>query len=357
MKLPCAFREHSVVIPANHRLGPAPWLAIVACLGVALGAQQQPRFEEQVEVTRVVIDTRVVNGQSQPVLGLDVDDFEVTIGGRDVRVESAVWVGEEGRVEEDERPADTTRVEREGPGRLIVFLFQKSMEALRITGLMRLLLDLRDYVDTFTPRDRIAVLSFDTQLLFWLDFTNDIEAVRDVLKRGILFTRPGPTQAARGLSLMDRLEPLTARRTYSIERALRLLGEALEPLPGAKTLVLVGHGFGTLSRFGVTMEREYDHASSALQRARVTVVSLDVTQLADEHSLEAGLRIVADETGGFYEPTQLFTGRPLTRLTGALAGHYVLIVHKPDLSKGEHPIRVKLTRRQGTVLARRTFIE
>ena len=49
-------------------------------------------------------------------------------------------------------------------GRLVVFMIQKDLEPSRIVGLMRLLIDARPFFAAFTPRDRVAVLSFDSRL-------------------------------------------------------------------------------------------------------------------------------------------------------------------------------------------------
>ena len=107
---------------------------------------------------------------------------------------------------------------------------------------------------------------------------------------------------------------------------------------------------------GVSMVNRYEETRQALQTARVSVFSLDVTE-ADYHSLEAGLQIVANDTGGFFERTHILTERALSRLSGALAGHYVLFVEKPDLESGTHRIKVELTRATGTVMARNRFVD
>ncbi|MGH9198070.1 MAG: hypothetical protein ACRD1T_20345, partial [Acidimicrobiia bacterium] len=147
---------------------------------------------------------------------------------------------------------------------------------------------------------------------------------------------------------------------YSIEEALRAVGDALQPLPGAKVIVLVGHGFGRVS-FGrglaferVEMENNYQETRRALQAARTSVFCLDVTE-ADYHSLEAGLQLVAADTGGFFERTHLFTRQAMDRLAGALAGHYVLFVETADVKPGIRRIEVELTRRSGRVFAKKTF--
>ena len=335
-------------------------LVAAACVApgllLPLHAQQQPRFADRVDVARVLLDVRVVDDGGQPVLGLGVDDFDVEIGGAPAPVDSVAWVTGRTRLTEAElavSAADPTQTLSEG--RLVVLLFQKDMERGRIRGLMRMLVEMRGFLDMFTPDDRVAVLSFDTYLKLWRDFTNDFDDVREVLRQDILFRQPGPVQTGPAPSLLANLDPARARSTYSIEKALRLIGDALEPLPGSKSIVLVGHGFGFLTYGGVIMVNRYDETSEALQAARASVFSLDITD-ADFHALELGLQAVSDETGGFFARTHVFTAKPLERLEGALAGHYVLFVEKPELEPGEHRIRVKLTRAKGEVLARLTFV-
>jgi hypothetical protein len=90
--------------------------------------------------------------------------------------------------------------------------------------------------------------------------------------------------------------------------------------------------------------------------ARASVFCLDVTN-ADSHSLEAGLKLVAADTGGFFERTHVFGRRALERLGAALAGHYVLLVEKPEGRRGDHSIDVRLIGREGIVLARNGFVD
>lgn len=326
-------------------------LLVAACTTDGFGQALQPPFDERVDVTRMLVDVRVVDRAGRPVGGLGPSDFVVRIAGVPARVESVEWVGhpvgdEEPRaVEPAGHPTsaipDTAGTPVSDRGRLVVFLFQKSFERGRITGLMRMLLDVRGFLDTFTEADRIAVLSFDHRLTVWLDFTNDLERVRDVFEHAVLFGRASPVQDLADPSLLERLTPTRARRTYAIEDALRRLGEALEPLPGAKSVVLVGHGFGELGLSGVTLPRSYDRARDALQAARASVFSLDVTE-ADYHSLEKGLQTVAEQTGGFFARTHIFPAQAFDRLAGALAGHYVLLVEPPPLDPGTHRVDVRV---------------
>src|SRR5687768_7668537 len=132
-------------------------LASVLLLTVALPhAQEKPaqRYTEQVDVERVLVDVRVLDDKGHAITGLAADDFSVKIGGRPVPIESTMWVG--GASAAATAPAPVERAsEDERPGRLIIFLFQKDFEPSRLTGLMRMLVESRNFLDELTPRDRI----------------------------------------------------------------------------------------------------------------------------------------------------------------------------------------------------------
>jgi VWFA-related protein len=332
---------------------------LVSAAGATAAAQEPPpRYTERVEVVRLLLDARVVTQAGEPVVGLVAADFEVRIDGKLARVESAQWVS--GALNADTAPPSELPAASGRPppadGRLIVLLFQKDLERSRILGTMRVLIEADAFLDSFTPRDRVAVLSFDSHLRIWSDFTNDLGRVRRLLAHDLLLARPRPIVESEPPSIVVRLGPEQARRTWSIEHALELIGRALEPLPGAKSVVLVGHGFGRLGLTGVVLDGRYDHAREALDAARATVFCLDVTQ-ADYHSLEAGLQSVAEDTGGSFERTHLFTRRAMERVAGALAGHYVLIIEKPAGRSGSHRLQVDVRNRRVNVLAKPGFVD
>ena len=232
-----------------------------------------------------------------------------------------------------------------------MFLIQKDLEPGRIVGLMRLLIDARPFFAAFTPRDRLALLSFDSRLRIWSDFSNDLERVRALLQHDILMGEPAAMIESDAPSLVASLGARQAQDAATMEEALALVGRALERLPGAKSVIVFGHGFGRLGSSGVTLAPDYDEARRSLRAARASVFCLDVTQ-ADYHSLEAGLRQVAEDTGGFFERTHLFPTRALNRLAGVLAGHYVLMVERPPVRTGRHRVDVSVPHRSATVLVR-----
>jgi hypothetical protein len=47
----------------------------------------------------------------------------------------------------------------------------------------------------------------------------------------------------------------------------------------------------------------------------------------------------------------------MTRLEGAMAGHYVLVFEKPPIRSGAHRVEVKLVGRKGDVLAKDSYVD
>jgi len=224
---------------------------------------------------------------------------------------------------------------------------------------MRMLIRSRLFLDSLGPDDRVAVLSFDYHLKVWVDFTGDRERVRRIFERGILFENPpAHPEAVAGPSLLAALDVVKGKRAYTIEKGLALLGRALEPIPGSKSVVLVGHGFGEMGAGNsVYVDQAYGEARRALQAARASVFCLDVTDAA-AHTMEVGLKTTAADTGGFFARTNEFPDQAIDRLAGALAGHYVLFVEvERTLDRARHDVEVSLPSRKGTVMAKRHYAD
>ncbi|MEO5894160.1 MAG: VWA domain-containing protein [Vicinamibacterales bacterium] len=345
-----------------HLAPPAPrhpgTVLAALLLVVSLGAQGQdpPRFTDKVDVARILLDVRAIDPHGRPLLGLEPADFEVKIDGRIAHVESVQHIT--GAPAANPSAATASRVtepQLATRGRLVVFLFQNSLERSRTPGLMRMLFGLKRSLDTLSPRDQVAVLRFDSRLQLLLDFTQDRDLLRRAFDHDVLF---GPT-ASPGVRQLPSLRPVLDQErdqpSWSMEHSLLRIAEALTPLPGAKSVVVVGHGFGRFGSMGVLLDSDYDDAREALQVARASVFCLDVTE-ADYHSLEAGLKVVAADTGGLYQRTHIFSQAALDRVMAALEGQYVLFVEKPELRRGTHALDVRLKGRDGVVLAAATYV-
>ena len=388
------------------------WLAAAMLFSAAVGhaAQQQPVVTERVDVSRVLIDVRVIGDEGEVVSWLGPDDFEVRIGGESVDVESALWLGadgsgwalpsdevevwtggEPGDVESalwpDEAesgwvpmPSDDFEVRTGEPGdvesawvdadeldwaplpstdlaaalaprdrrQLVVFFVQKSLEADRALGLLRLLQDSDRLLAGVGPDDRVAVVSFEHHFKLWLDFTADLERARQVLAWDVMHEDPPVLEPQAEPSIVAGIDQAEGRKIWHVEDALRRLGEVLEPLPGSKSVVLIGYGFDHGFR--------YERAVDALDAARAAVFSLDVTQ-ADYHTFEHALRDVSHHTGGLFLTTFHYPRRAIERIVRAVfSGRYVLFTRAPELEPGSYSIDVELRWGDGRVLARSTYV-
>lgn len=330
----------------------AAGLAAAVALGVGSVSGQEIRFRERVEVERVLVDARVVDGRGRPILGLAPRDFRLKVDGLVASLESVHWVSGAEPYAEGLGPAEAAAADLPAapPGRLIVFLFQKDMEYSRLVGLVRMKHWAARFLETIHPSDRVAVLSFDTHLKLWTDFTNDRARLRHAIERSILLEKPRIVDPGPFPSLAAHFDRQAAKKAASLETGLLVTARALEALPGAKSLALFGWGMGRLAGPRVLMENDYAPAREALSAARVSVFCLDITD-ADYHTLEVTLEAVAEDTGGFYMKTHDFPSIAMSRLEGALAGHYVLAFEKPQRRAGPHRIDVDLVGRKGTVLA------
>jgi VWFA-related protein len=330
------------------------WIGVGLCvagLTGALRAQEPPplsepqgRFGDSVSVEQVLMEVRVLDGQGRPVPGLTPSDFRVQVEGRPVTVESVKWI--------DASTPDTLAAggtELVAAGRSLLLLFQKDLDASRGAGFLRMVQRAAHVIDGLPAADRVAVASYDTRLHLWTDFTTDRQRARQAVDRGVVMGKRSPEAAADGPSLQALLGGETERRAANLEQALRLLGEALEGIPGERSLVLVGSYLGRNP--ANLVEADYEAAQRALSRARVAVYSLDVTD-ADWHTLEAGMQAVAADTGGFYARTHDFAAQATDRLQGALEGHYLVSFPKPTKEPGFHEVDIRLARGGVRVLAR-----
>lgn len=327
----------------THRLrrltAPATVLS-AAILSALPAAAQQWRFSEQVVVSKVVLEVRILGRDNLPVLGLAADDFKVTTDGASVRVESAEWVPETVPFAAGPTPAEAAAsgVPAAQPGRLLVFLFQTDYSPGRGPGLVRMSLRADRFLDELEHGDQVAVVSFDSHLRLRSDFTRDRAASRRAIQAAIRFGQDSPIPPGPPPSLAAAFDAGAAKDAASLESGLVVLARALGAIPGPKSIVLFGWGIGRFSREGVRLPDDYVRARHLLVAARTTVYALDVTE-ADFHSLEVGLQAAAADTGGLYARTHLFPEIAMTKLSSALAGHYELTFEAP---LGTREIRVEV---------------
>jgi len=333
-------------------------------LGAASGTQQPParppQMTEKVDVSRVVVDVHVLADDGSPILGLRASDFRVLIDGRPAVIDQVRWASDSIATQVTQAESSATNRLDHAPvglpaGRQIIMLVQRDLEPSRFQGLVTLLRRAVGFVDGLHRDDRVAVVSFQSHLDLWTDYTTDHAVLRALMERRLLTQAP-PADVAQGEgpSLSLAFDRSAGRRASSMEQALVVLARALDSLPGEKWVVVFGFGFGRMLSGMVAVDAEYGEASQLLMKARAKVFCLDVTDAAS-HTLEAGLQQVAADTGGFYARTNEWPGLAMDRLGLALSGRYEVALVKPDLPRGEHAITIQLVGRTARVLARRAY--
>ncbi len=314
----------------------------------------QDAFGEAITVALDTITVRVVDGSGRPILNLAPEDFRVLVHGKEIPVLAVDWVSSQTvqGPRAELLPVEESTAPDLMSGKLVVFFVQADLNPTRISGQMRMRPYTRELLASLHPADRVAVVSYDSHLKLWLDFTDDREAVHEAVDRAMIYSPEAEIPPGTPPSLAAGFDFAAARRVASPERALEMTARALAGLPGEKTMVYLGWGLGRFGSGGVRMTPDYKPAVKALSKARVSVFVLDVTS-ADFHSLEVGLQSVAAATGGIYASTFRLPGVATHQIARAISGWYVLTFDREALD-GIEPgqATVKLRGRRGEVLAR-----
>ncbi len=337
-------------------------------------------FFDEITISNAVVTARVVDDLGNARLGLGPQDLIARVRGQEIPVVAVDWVASSAAPDlpeslplEPGAPAPTAGslpiLSPPGAsGRLIVLYIQADFNAVRIKGHLRVRQVVSDdLLPTLHPDDWVAIVTFDSHLKLWQDFTRDRQALAATLEQAIRFggsalARPnhrepshrGPSRrgpSRRGPSLLAHFDRDRAREVAEPEAALQFLGTALQGLPGEKDVVYLGWGLGRFDFAGVRMTAGYFPALRALRDARATVFVLDVTD-ADSHSLEVGIERVAADTGGTYHKTNSahLADLAVERLASVLRGHYLITLDVSAAPAGK--VEIELRQQKGRVLYR-----
>lgn len=328
---------------------------------VAASAQESKPLIERIEVERVIIDARITNASGEPILGLSPNDVRVTIDKEPVEVEAVDWVPESHDVQQFENAAHVAggiAPEPEALGRRFVIFMQTDFGRAtpRLTGQMAINGSLERWLGFLEPEDQVAVFSFDSHLKFRLDFSNDRKAIMKAVWDSIAVDEPAPPKPALAYALSNLLDRRTMREVARPEAAIRVIADALAQVPGAKSMIFFCWGIGHVTNGVVGNDFGYEEAVLALQRARVTVFSIDQN---GGHQLAFGLNTIAHDTGGFYASSTSFPAIAMRRLQHTLGGHYEIVLRKvPAAQHRFHQVDFSVpSRRDAQILARRVYFE
>lgn len=336
----------------------------------ATGGAQERQFFDQVSVSLHSVVTRVTDRRGEPVLDLRPEDLVAKVGGVEVPIYAVDWYtgtsdspvehaeasGTDGGLEDWRQALSPQMAQQivEATDRLVVIFIQVghhqvvTLDESYISGHLKLLPHLRKMLDELDPEDRVAVVSYDSRLKLWLDFTLDREAVNDAIYEGIGFGQPSPRRNHR-LSMLDVLDEAAMRKATTPELALLATARALAKLPGVKDMIFVGWGLGRYTHgVGVLMPEDFSTAVRVLGRSQTTVSVLDVTQM-ESHALASGLQSVAAATGGTYASTYEAVGRKVSQLGRTLRGYYIVSLDRNVLPAAGGKLVLSIPRRDTSV--------
>ncbi|MGH9465290.1 MAG: VWA domain-containing protein [Thermoanaerobaculia bacterium] len=336
----------------SRRAAVAFLLAVTAPL-----AAQQPEFEEQINVTEVLLDVVVTDDDGNVILGLDRDDFVVEDGDQAVdltgvtfysnrRFLESVNLADRLGISPDQVPVDRFfLLFFDDPRQVYPDLTNQLLDALRWA---------RRWVhQELLPNDWVAVLSYDVKLQVHEDFTTDNEAILQALDdvaRGVDASENWPSRSAgsTGPSLRTNLPQGRdlARASRKIYGALSTVADAAGYIVGRKNLLLFSVGFGESGEFGVSPaaisnlesgsfatyqadERYYPSMMEQLNDNNVAVYGVSLVEnLAEETFsqglLNNGLSVLADDTGGQYYANFVNFQFPLRKVVDDNNGYYLL---------------------------------
>lgn len=333
-------------------------IVLLALTAASAASAQDIISRMEITVERILLDLYVTNSRGEPVDDLRPSNFRVRIDGRPAEVDAIEFIDMTAPPPLPGEVHPESELAQRPQGRLLVFFFQTDFgrATLRMSGHVKMIHYALEFLEDLEPHDRVAVVQFDSHFKVRQDFTNDRRKLEDAIRASVKIDIPPRPEKVPSPALMSRLDEREMKDATSPERALHLLGNALIPIPGPKSVVMFGWGLGRYGSSGVRMIPDYGPARRALEKARAAVFSIDVTQ-ADYHSLEVGQKQIAADTGGFYAKTMYFPTIAMNRLKRTISGRYELFVKRPwDLPRGVHEIEVDVVGRGGLeVLVRDTW--
>lgn len=358
--------------------------AILLCGALSAAAQddrsQEPRgeFEEELAVTEVLLDVLVTDGNGNVVIGLGPEDFVVEDQGEVVELTSASFYSNRRFVASSQMAqradSDTSIVPFD---RVFILFFHDDRAANpgRFTG--PTLDAMRFYSEwvrqDLLPNDWVAVVSYDSQLKIWQDFTKnkaDVEAaLARVLKGG---KDPGTAWPSRvpeetgGPSLLANL-PLgkqLKKASRKIYDGLRLMAEATSDIQGRKNLVFLSWGFGETTAYGgyYPDPRYYPSMIQTLNDGNVAVYSIDLISTTRQGTLldrgiNNSLSLLSDDTGGRYYYFFDTFAAPLQEVNEENNGYYLLSFEAryPVGDEGYREVEVETVNPEFRVRARKGY--
>ena len=347
-------------IRTSNLLGAVALVALLIPLPATAQDTPSTDFQEQINVTEVLLDVLVTDNKGNVILGLEPKDFIVEELGEPVDVATATFYSNR-RFVDNADLAERLGVERtQVPvDRFFILFFEETryFDPSFTANQMDAVRKVKDWVySELLPNDWVAVVGWDARLSVYQDFTTDNEAIVRALNMIAKGKKPGDLWESRvseheGPSLAKNLPRGKELRDRSkkVFSALETVGEAAGYITGRKNLLLftiglgeVGVGsespgqlglVGTVSSGAATTftpdSRYYDPMMERLNDNNVAVYSISVLKDRSDDNptiaqLQNGLSVLSDDTGGRYFYNFVNFRDPLQQIAEDNNGYYLL---------------------------------
>lgn len=340
-------------------------LALTLAVAIPVHAQDEPRLEETVDVNLVQLDVTVTDKQGNQILGLDKDDFIVTEDKEPVTIDSIDYFTNRRLLDTPENQA-AFKVERVRDERYFILMFhtipdpafraafQSDIQMARRASIEFVKKQMRD-------EDLVAVVGFDIRLKVYSDFTSDRTALLDAIDEAISFSmgiseapeNPADTSILANLDMKEMIN-----KTGRVYDGIRILADALDPIPARKVLILFSPGIGERSSFSSDIPRNdktwFAPMMEAIQRANVTVYPMHLLRNTRYHAAESNLVLMATETGGEYYRQATSFEMPMQLIENENNGYYMLSYYgEPSKNDDLVSLDVKVKNSEFKVKARK----
>lgn len=364
----------------------------------------QKELQHEVTVTLKLIQVYVMDKDSNPVMDLGIDDFEIYDGKK--RMELTEFEEYTLTLPTDEKKPEEPVIKPESekevsPQEKITrkfFLFF-DFAYNNATGFEKSKDAALHFIDTqLHPTDEVGVLSYSSMMSLILHeyLTTDHRKVREVIEglgaREILgravnveqqYWQHGESPYADyglkfeipGLSKLDRRVSKNQAINYSL--IIRELGKALRYIPGNKHIILFSSGiassliYGHSPRVGpygkgsigdTAIRNRYENMMKELAASNSPVFALDTEELGsavmrdDEATGQRSLKKLAKITGGRYYENLHDYKEIMDEIQTLTGSYYVLGYYIDEKWDGKyHKIKVKLKKKGYTVHAQRGY--
>jgi VWFA-related protein len=297
---------------------------------------QEARFEEELQVSEVLLDVLVTDADGNVIVGLNEDDFIIEEDGERREVESVTFYSNRqflplGNAE----PALEGLTEAEAPQDryFVLFFYRPPLADSRASDLFLRLTEAGRksfawVVEELLPNDHVAVVAYGSRLDLYSDFTLDRRAVGKAIRRACAGRPPEqwPSRTPESLPgiTLESLPPEEELRdrTADVYGALETLSSALGTVQGRKNIVLFGIDLPVHGGFGSDQQTpvRYPPAVEALNDNNVAVYPIALSRRTDSDRFVR----LAEDTGGNYAFNFANFSAPLRQIARENNGYYLL---------------------------------